>query len=254
VLGRRKRLPPRVVLTRARRGPCVGIRVAYPDLPVACFAATRLVGAAEGRFLRGRRVFGCRVCKARRVRRKGPVPGRRGRESAVRVRPVRPVTRSPRSGGGYSGVEGVWCDEGDGYRVGRPHVHPDSSCGSDQSIGGKLTSGAVKSIGNSVTVGCHSGFSRMPGSGMSCATPLIVAHACQVSGRGKCGAPDRPVSTPKAAWGTRVSEARADREKAEKKKREKKNLHLCRVSHPSGTRYVNGCLSGGFRIPLQSRR
>ena len=58
MLGRRKRLPPRVVLTRARRGPCVGIRVAYPDLPIACFAATRLVGAAQGRFLRGRRVVG----------------------------------------------------------------------------------------------------------------------------------------------------------------------------------------------------
>jgi hypothetical protein len=56
VLGRRKRVPPRVFLTRARRVPCVGIRVACPDLPFACFAATRFEGAAKGRFLRGRRI------------------------------------------------------------------------------------------------------------------------------------------------------------------------------------------------------
>ena len=41
MLGRRKRVPPRVVLTLARRVHCVGIRVACPDLPFACFAATR---------------------------------------------------------------------------------------------------------------------------------------------------------------------------------------------------------------------
>jgi hypothetical protein len=135
VLGRRKRLPPRVVLTRARRGPCVGIRVAYPDLPIACFVATRLVGAAEGRFLRGASEFSV-VEFVRPAGCGGKVRFPGVGVERVRVRPVRPVTRSPRSGGGYSGVEGVWCDEGDGYRAGRPHVHPNSSCGSDRSMGG----------------------------------------------------------------------------------------------------------------------
>ena len=176
MLGRRKRVPPRVVLTLARRVPCVGIRVACPYLPVACFASTRNthprrsarrdVVSSFSRVIAPPRVAGAFRC-----------PG--GRRRGSRLAP----THSQWSGGWLSGGTDASCF-GDGIRAGAPHVHPGSSqeLRQPEQLGGKIHCGKAMSTKKPMAMGCHSRLSGISGPRKSCVTAPTIGHPCQ--GRG----------------------------------------------------------------------
>ena len=105
----------------------------------------------------------------------------------------------------------------------------------------------------------------MPVSDMSYAQEAIGAARCQDAAQRNVTRLFRWVNgvSSRDTKGSWMASRYFDEEIAKKKNRsakkfgflrKKKCLHLCRVSHPSGTRYVNGCLSDGLRIPLQSHR
>lgn len=172
--------------------------MACPDLPVACFVATRTPVVAVGPDPVSRRVglSGQRVPPRVAGRLRCPGGGRVSDERIDRVARS-PTHREP----GVEPPMGVVCRvcvkvmvTVEVFRrfIPTPFTNRERPNRVRRSVGGKLPSGRAKSIVKPVPLRCHCRFSRMPGFGMSCANAGVSVEPSQelsagLVGRGRRG-------------------------------------------------------------------